>query len=106
MATRHSTHQVPIVPAARSRYLAEIADAVRSYKAEALAQARLAREVQQLRASARMLGDGGASAHAGAVGALGALADAREARLRPESRRSRRLRMNSGTEKAGLATRA
>ena len=31
-ATRHSTHQVPIVPGARARYLAEIADTVRGYK--------------------------------------------------------------------------
>ncbi len=46
--TRHSTHQVPIVPGARVRYLAEIADAVRGYKRHALQQATLAREVQQL----------------------------------------------------------
>jgi isobutyryl-CoA mutase len=32
VATRHSTHQVPIVPAARVRYLADIADTVRGYK--------------------------------------------------------------------------
>ena len=55
VATRHSTHQVPIVPAARTRYLADIADTVRAYKRHALAQARLAREVQQLRETARML---------------------------------------------------
>src|ERR1700712_4793832 len=54
-ATRHSTHQVPIVPGARSRYLADIADAVRAYKRSAVAQAVLAREVQQLRGTARML---------------------------------------------------
>ena len=54
-ATRHSTHQVPIVPGARVRYLADIADTVRGYKKHALVQARLAREVQQLRASAAML---------------------------------------------------
>ena len=33
-ATRHSTHQVPIVPGARARYLADIADAVRAYKTQ------------------------------------------------------------------------
>jgi methylmalonyl-CoA mutase len=54
VATRHSTHQTPIVPPARVRYLAEIADTVRGYKA-AREQARLAREIQQLRESARML---------------------------------------------------
>ena len=54
-ATRHSTHQVPIVPGARARYLADIADTVRGYKKHARVQARLAREVQQLRAAGRML---------------------------------------------------
>ncbi|HEX7440294.1 MAG TPA: methylmalonyl-CoA mutase family protein, partial [Caldimonas sp.] len=54
-ATRHSTHQVPIVPAGRARYLADIADTVRGYKARARSQARLAREIQQLRAAAEML---------------------------------------------------
>src|SRR5262245_60843101 len=42
---RHSTHQVPIVPGARARYLAEIADTVRAYKRHALGQSRLAREI-------------------------------------------------------------
>ena len=53
--TRHSTHQHPIVPAARTRYLADIADTVRSYKQRAHEQAALAREIQQLRAAAQML---------------------------------------------------
>jgi methylmalonyl-CoA mutase len=53
--TRHSTHQVPIVPGARVRYLADISDTVRGYKKRAVAQARLAREIQQLRESGRML---------------------------------------------------
>jgi len=56
-ATRHSTHQVPIVPGARARYLAEISDTVRAYKKQAVAQSRLARELQQLRQTARMLVD-------------------------------------------------
>ena len=55
VSTRYSTHQVPIVPGARVRYLADIADTVRHYKRSALQQARLAREIQQLRASASML---------------------------------------------------
>jgi methylmalonyl-CoA mutase len=55
VATRHSTHQVPIVPGARARYLADIADTVRGYKKQARAQAALAREIQQLRATERML---------------------------------------------------
>jgi methylmalonyl-CoA mutase len=52
---RHSTNQNPVVPAARTRYLAEISDTVRGYKIKARAQARLAREIQQLRAAAAML---------------------------------------------------
>jgi len=52
---RHSTNQTPVVPAARTRYLAEIADTVRGYKQRGRQQARLAREIQQLRASAAML---------------------------------------------------
>jgi methylmalonyl-CoA mutase len=53
---RHSTNQTPIVPPARTRYLAEITDTVRGYKKRARVQARLAREIQQLRETARMLG--------------------------------------------------
>ncbi len=52
---RHSTNQTPVVPAARTRYLAEISDTVRGYKKRARAQAQLAREVQQLKAAASML---------------------------------------------------
>jgi isobutyryl-CoA mutase len=52
---RHSSNQTPVVPAARTRYLAEISDTVRGYKKRARDQARLAREIQQLRASGRML---------------------------------------------------
>ncbi len=52
---RHSSHQTPIVPGARSRYLAEISDTVRGYKQRARAQAQIAREVQQLKAASAML---------------------------------------------------
>jgi methylmalonyl-CoA mutase len=52
---RHSTNQTPVVPAARTRYLAEISDTVRGYKKRAREQARLAREIQQLRAAGTML---------------------------------------------------
>ncbi len=55
VAVRHSTNQTPIVPGARTRYLAEIADTVRGYKQRARQQAKLAREIQQLRAAAEML---------------------------------------------------
>ncbi|UUZ65021.1 methylmalonyl-CoA mutase family protein [Polaromonas sp. P1-6] len=55
---RHSTNQTPVVPAARTRYLAEISDTVRSYKKNGQDQATLAREIQQLRAAAAMLAAG------------------------------------------------
>ncbi len=85
-ATRHSTHQVPIVPAARVRYLADISDTVRGYKRRARAQAALAREVQQLRASARMLQTDKPERHR-AVEAVTDLAEVREAQLDPASRK-------------------
>lgn len=80
--TRHSTHQTPVVPGARVRYLAEISDTVRGYKARARTMAKVAREVQQLRESARMLGAAGANADA-----LQPLAEEREARLEPAARK-------------------
>ena len=86
VATRHSTHQVPIVPGARVRYLADITDAVRGYKARARAQAQLAREIQQLRASGRMLGEANPD-KSNAVGAVNGLADEREARLDPQAKK-------------------
>jgi len=55
VTVRHSTNQTPVVPAARTRYLAEISDTVRSYKKRGRTQAKLAREIQQLRESGRML---------------------------------------------------
>ncbi|MDD2882236.1 MAG: methylmalonyl-CoA mutase family protein [Rhodoferax sp.] len=55
VSVRHSTNQTPVLPAARTRYLAEISDTVRGYKKRARAQAKLAREIQQLNATAQML---------------------------------------------------
>jgi methylmalonyl-CoA mutase len=79
-ATRHSTQQSPIVPPARVRYLAEIADTVRAYKQRAREQAALAREIQQLRAAARMLAEGKPDKPRAAEAAID-LAVRREARL-------------------------
>ncbi|HEY8973958.1 MAG TPA: methylmalonyl-CoA mutase family protein, partial [Burkholderiaceae bacterium] len=84
--TRHSTHQTPIVPAARTRYLAEISDTVRGYKKLARVQATLAREVQQLRGAARMLKEADAQ-KANAHDAVAQLAVEREARLNAEARK-------------------
>ncbi|MFY7901547.1 MAG: fused isobutyryl-CoA mutase/GTPase IcmF, partial [Rubrivivax sp.] len=86
VATRASTQRNPIVPPARVRYLADIADAVRGYKRRAREQSRLAREVQQLRASSRILHE----ANPDKVRARSALEDQaglREARLEPASRK-------------------
>jgi methylmalonyl-CoA mutase len=55
VSVRHSTNQTPVVPAARARYLAEISDTVRGYKKRARSQATLAREIQQLTETGRML---------------------------------------------------
>jgi methylmalonyl-CoA mutase len=46
----------PLIPAPRQRYLAEIAETVRSYHARAEKQAHLAREREQLHATKAMLG--------------------------------------------------
>src|SRR5437667_939513 len=81
VATRHSTHQTPVVPGARVRYLAEIADAVRDYKRHAREQARLAREIQQLHGARRMLQEVGAGDDAQTSPTLRSLAEEREARL-------------------------
>ncbi|WP_310390217.1 cobalamin-dependent protein, partial [Roseateles sp.] len=78
--TRHSTHQTPVVPAARVRYLAEITDTVRGYKKRARQQATLAREIQQLWGSTRMLLEANPDKQ-GARLALGELAEAREAQM-------------------------
>ncbi|MBX3613589.1 MAG: cobalamin-dependent protein [Burkholderiaceae bacterium] len=83
---RHSSSQVVIVPPQRVRYLADIAETVRGYKRHARAQARVAREVQQLRESARMLLEDD-SEKSGARKTVEALADKREASLDAASRK-------------------
>ncbi len=84
-ATRHSTHQTPIVPAARSRYLAEISDSVRGYKRRVRQQSLLAREIQQLHAANRMLLEANPDKHR-AREALAELAQGRETRLDSDAR--------------------
>ena len=84
--TRHSTSQTPIVPGARVRYLAEIGETVRGYKKRVQAQARLAREVQQLHASARMLSEDDAK-KSGARDTVQKLAEARAERQDADARK-------------------
>ena len=78
-STRHSTQQQAVVPPARVRYLAEIAETVRGYHVAAHTQARVARERQQLRAAKAMLKD--------ALPALDALIAERDAALQARSKK-------------------
>jgi isobutyryl-CoA mutase len=84
---RHSSNQTPVVPAARTRYLAEISETVRSYKQRSRKQAAHAREVQQLRSARRMLEAERAGIDAGAGDALESLAMDREQRLDADARK-------------------
>ncbi len=84
--TRHSTHETPLVPGARVRYLAEIAGTVRGYERRAREQAALARELQQLRAAQRMLLAAHPDRPAAAEG-IEPLVEAREARMDPGAKK-------------------
>ncbi len=83
LAGRQSTGRNAIVPPARSRYLAELADTVRGYHKRVAAQSRIARERQQLREARRMLAQASASAGADtqALQALQALEAERDGAL-------------------------
>ena len=82
---RHSSHQTPIVPSSRSRYLSEISETVRGYKQRARLQAHLAREVQQLKAASAMLAEGKPNKPRASEASLG-LALEREERLDADAR--------------------
>jgi len=71
----------PIVPAARSRYLAEIAQNVRAYRQRVDDQARIASELQHLIEARRMLAAAG-----GETGALDALVAQTQTRLASDAR--------------------
>ncbi len=79
-STRASSQTQAIVPASRVRYLAEIADTVRGYHAWANAQARIARERQQLQAVTRLLGTD-------ATPKIDSLMEDRETALDPRSKK-------------------
>ncbi len=108
VTAKQSSGRGAVVPAARARYLAEIADALRDYHAWARDQARLARERQQVRATMAMLlarHDAAARTRRGAdadeataaapgsaspptlVADLGALAHERESALDPRAKK-------------------
>ncbi|MBK6335920.1 MAG: cobalamin-dependent protein [Betaproteobacteria bacterium] len=91
VTTRHSTGRNTIVPGARVRYLAEIAEALRAYHRWAQEQSRIARERQQL-AAARALLAARATPGKDAAGdatsvALASLQAEHEAKLDPRARK-------------------
>jgi len=81
VSVRASSGKSVIVPPARVRYLAEIAETVRAYHRNATEQSRVARELQQLQESKRMLEQAGKDG-----AALGSLADERTAKLDARSK--------------------
>ncbi|MBC7954133.1 MAG: cobalamin B12-binding domain-containing protein [Rhodospirillaceae bacterium] len=78
-----STAGTAIVPPARVRYLAEIAEAVRGYHAHSAKQAQTAREIQQLSATKDML-DKNCDCQ---VGEIDALVEQRQTALDPRARK-------------------
>ena len=79
--TRCSTDKNKLIPSKRVRYLAEIADTVRAYKAHAAAQAVIARQRQQLEASRAMLAQESAKSQESASGELERLIEARDRQM-------------------------
>ncbi len=83
VTVRASSATQPIVPAARTRYLAEIADTVRGYRRWAERQAQVARERQHLQSARALLKAAGGSDAADT--ALAALESERTQALDPRS---------------------
>ncbi|MDT8428910.1 MAG: methylmalonyl-CoA mutase family protein [Pseudomonadales bacterium] len=86
VSTRTSSSKAAIVPPQRQRYLAEIAETSRNYRRQAEQQSQIARQRQQLLASAEMLAQHSGAATVG-VEALHSLAAAREQQLHADSLR-------------------
>ncbi|MGC9223416.1 MAG: fused isobutyryl-CoA mutase/GTPase IcmF [Terracidiphilus sp.] len=80
VSAKSSSGKSAIVPTSRVRYLAEIAETVRSYHRHVDEQVKLARELQQLEEAKRMARDAGKSAD------LDPLIGERQARLDPEAK--------------------
>ncbi len=79
---RYSSQQTRLIPAQRTRYLAEIAATVRDYKAQAQQQADEARKRQQLQATQSMLQEQGGAA----IPEIQSLIERQEARLNSDSK--------------------
>ncbi len=80
VTTRQSTNDAVIVPVERHRYLAEISDTLRTYKAHAEEQSQIAREIQALQSASTLLVNAG-----GDPAELTPLVDTRKALLTAES---------------------
>ncbi len=93
IAVRSSSKVTAVVPPQRARYLAEISQTVREYKAHSHQQARVARERQQLVESKRMLGSspsplaGEGRGEGGLTAKLDALIAERENALDPKAKK-------------------
>ena len=83
VATKVSSQRALIIPASQQRYLAEIAEAVRDYHAQVATQSKIARELQQLRASKAMVdaANGDSSNLDGLIAAKAQALDPRAQRL-------------------------
>lgn len=84
---RMSSQKSSIVPSQRHRYLAEIAETVRSYHQTVSRQSRLARERQQLTQSKRMLIESGSPKDSVSSVEIEALIGEREDALEPSARK-------------------
>ncbi len=82
VSVRHSSSSRAIVPNARVRYLAEIAEALRAYHEHAARQARLARECQSLKTARQLFEECGK-----AVADFGELIAWKEGQLDPRTRK-------------------
>jgi methylmalonyl-CoA mutase len=93
VATRASTADTALVPPARVRYLADVAESVRRHHQRVADQAEVARELQQVRAVRNRLGSGTGTGTGTGTGdasnvdeALARLEEQAAARLDPEAR--------------------
>ncbi|HNL80848.1 MAG TPA: methylmalonyl-CoA mutase family protein, partial [Agitococcus sp.] len=86
VSVRSSSQQQSIVPPAKVRYLAEIADAVRTYHHYVEQQAQLARQRQQLQATQLMLKDAPSPVGEGWGEGLTQLIEQKDAQLSHESK--------------------
>jgi methylmalonyl-CoA mutase len=86
VTVKESSADTAVLPAGRTRYLAEVAESVRHHHQKVAAQATVARELQQVRAVQALVEGAAPDDPAAARHALDALAEGLEHRLDPEAR--------------------